>query len=114
MLLFEVRQIKHLTLGKNYGIINDTQISEQGITMGDLIKIERNNSTVDAVIKVLNDNNLNIKDIFCALRLNNGQLLVFDADVPFETLCTISKKLDLIIDFRQQEEDEELEEDEVE
>lgn len=82
--------------------------------MGDLVKIIRENNNVDAVIQTLNESKNNIKDIFCAIRFNDGGLMLLDANVPFETLCTISKKLDLIIDYRQQEDDEIDEDEELE
>ncbi len=81
--------------------------------MGDLIKIHRENNNVDALIRTLSESKGSIKDVFCAIRFNDGSLLIIEEDTPFETLCTISKKLDLIIDLRQLEDEEEEYEDDL-
>lgn len=70
------------------------------------------NNNIEALIQALTEQKENIKDAFCAVRFKDGTLWISEQDVPFETLCTISKKLDLIIDYRQQDLEIEIEEDE--
>ena len=66
--------------------------------MSETYQILREDPTVDAFIEFFTKSKLNIKDIFCAIRFRDGTLEIIDNQVPFETLCTISKRLDLIID----------------
>lgn len=79
--------------------------------MAQTYKIIRENNNVQTILTTLNDQEENIKDLFCAIRFANGDLMIFDGNTPFETLCTISKKLDLLIDCMQQESLEDYEED---
>ncbi len=82
--------------------------------MGHTFKIVRDNNNVEALVKAFTESKEHIKDVFCGIRFNDGNLLIIDQGIPFETLCVISKKLDLLIDYRQQDEEPEYEEDEDE
>lgn len=79
--------------------------------MSETFKIVRENNIVDELSALFLESKDNIKDVFCAIRFRDGKLYIVEEDVPFETLCVISKKLDLLIDYRQQEEEFEFEDD---
>lgn len=74
--------------------------------MAKTFKIVNDNTNISELIEALTSEKENIKDVFCAIRFTNGDLLLLDSGVPFETLCTISKKLDYLIHVLQEPEEE--------
>jgi len=65
--------------------------------VSETFKILRDSETVENFIKYLNDNKNDIKDIVCFIRNREGKLQSYLEDVPFETLCVISKLIDFEI-----------------
>lgn len=86
--------------------------------MAIVYKIQKNNAEIKEVIKWLQDNVHEIKDFMFGVRFTNGNITLDCEEVPLETLCTLSKMLDLRIDEviqgPDEDEDDELEEDEGE
>lgn len=66
--------------------------------MGLIYTIQRDNKEVSELIKYLEDNKSEIKDIILGVRYCNGNLSLNCDTAPLEMLCTLSKMIDLRID----------------
>lgn len=66
--------------------------------MGIIYKIQRDNKKLEDLIKWLEANKSEVKDFLFGVRFCNGNMELHCDEVPLETMCTISKMLDVRID----------------
>jgi hypothetical protein len=66
--------------------------------MGLVYTLQKDTKELEELIKFLQDNKSEIKDIIIAVRYCDGNLELMAENVPLETKCTVSKMLDMSID----------------